>query len=246
MSGVGSADTTEGLPVDHGTGPPLQVRGIGDPSSLTNSARQIHTLPAVEESAYLGLAVPAVPAGRPDRGKLAASSPASHGLRVDPKHGRDLGWREEPVVRFDLSSHCSGSSRCYLGDYIVTESDQCWHYSLKSSNHRMSQDPRLCWRSDRQDDKFRRRSQMSFLRTTPCDRRWFTPDGSAPITMRRMRSTRDPYAIAFAHVDRSSRASVAARPSRPDPRRPTLASQSWWPGIARRADRARAASAGRR
>src|ERR1022692_4073032 len=97
---------TEGPPADYGTGPP-RAAGPGDRRLLTNRAWQADSLPAVEESAYLGLAVPAVAARRPDRGQLAASGPARHGLRVDPKHGRDLGWREEPIVRLDLSSHCS-------------------------------------------------------------------------------------------------------------------------------------------
>src|SRR5262249_37860010 len=61
--------------------------------------------PAVQEPPYLGLAIPAVTARRPDRGEFAGPSPARHGLRIDSKHGRDLGRREEPIVRLDLSSH---------------------------------------------------------------------------------------------------------------------------------------------
>jgi hypothetical protein len=130
--------------------------------SLADSARQADALPAVQEATHLGLAIPPVAARCPDRGELAAPSPARHGLGVDSKHGRDLGRREEPVVRLDLSSHSCGSSRWLLGDYIVTDSDQCWHYSLESSDHRMSQVPRLCCRSDRQDHKFPRNGSSLF------------------------------------------------------------------------------------
>src|SRR5262249_42920183 len=95
-----------GLPLLAGRAPllagraPLLARIVGSvPPSLTNSARQVDCRPAVQEPAYLGLAIPAVTARRPDRGEFAGPSPARHGLRIDSKHGRDLGRREEPIVR---------------------------------------------------------------------------------------------------------------------------------------------------
>src|SRR5712691_9126066 len=106
----------EGLPSGDWAGPqcwpggrPLRTPAGGRHGQvlLADGARQGDALPAVQESAHLRLAVPAVSAGGADRGQLAATGPASHGLGVDSEHGGNLGWGEEPVVGLDLSSHCA-------------------------------------------------------------------------------------------------------------------------------------------
>src|SRR5215472_3899593 len=143
----------EGLPARSGQ---ALRHGTGSSRLLADSVWQVRALPPGEQAAHLGLAVAAVAAGRPNRGELATPGPSRHGLRVDPKHGRYLGRGEEPVVRLDLSSHSCGSSRCYFRNHAVTDSHRSGHYSLKSTNHRMSHVRRFCWRSHRQGDKFRR------------------------------------------------------------------------------------------
>src|SRR5215472_12185561 len=90
---------------------------------LAHSPRQGPALPVLQQSLDLRFAVPAVPAGSPDRGQLAAARPPGHRLRVDPKNRSDLRRGEEPIVRLDLGSHCNRSSRCYVRDRAVTDSD---------------------------------------------------------------------------------------------------------------------------
>jgi ribosomal protein L32E len=74
----------------------------------------------------------------------------------------------------------------------VTDSDQEGHYSLKSSNHRMSHVPQLCRRSNRHGDKFRRRIGGRFTPTTSSGRCWRTSHGNSSITMRRSQGREPP------------------------------------------------------
>src|SRR5579872_5355518 len=107
--------TISGRPVVPPSGPAgaCAAQVTAHAALLARRPRQGNVLPAVQESAHLGLAVAAVTARRADRRQLAAPRPPGDGLRVDPKHRGNLGRGQQTILRLDLGSHDGWSSRAW-------------------------------------------------------------------------------------------------------------------------------------